>query len=55
MAYYAEKDFFADDRLIELVTDILNGNLTLEWFEVETAEAAAEEYEQMAREQAAGS
>jgi predicted phosphodiesterase len=26
-----------------------------EWFEVETAEAAAEEYEQMAREQAAGS
>ena len=41
MAYYAEKDFFADDRLIELVTDILNGNLTLEWFEVETARLQA--------------
>ena len=41
MAYYAEKDFFDDDRLIELVTDILNGNLTLEWFEVETARLQA--------------
>lgn len=41
MAYYAEKDFFADDRLIELVTNILNGNLTLEWFEVETARLQA--------------
>src|SRR4029077_8734208 len=41
MAYYAEKDFFADDRLIELVTDILNGNLTLEGFEVETARLQA--------------
>ena len=32
-----------------------NGYPHPEWFEVETAEAAAEEYEQMAREQAAGS
>src|SRR5947208_3680302 len=36
MAYYAEKDFFEDDRLIELVTSILGGNLTLEWYRVET-------------------
>jgi len=41
MAYYAEKDFFADEQLIELVTGILNGNLTLEWFEVETARLQA--------------
>ncbi|HJW69093.1 MAG TPA: hypothetical protein VJ829_07040 [Candidatus Binatia bacterium] len=41
MAYYAEKDFFADDKLIELVTGILNGNLTLEWFDVETARLQA--------------
>ena len=41
MAYYAEKDFFADEQLIELVTGILNGNLTLEWFEVESARLQA--------------
>jgi hypothetical protein len=41
MAYYAEKDFFDDERLLELVTDILNGNLTLEWFDVETARLQA--------------
>ena len=36
MAYYAEKDFFEDDKLIELVTGILSGNLTLEWYRVDT-------------------
>ena len=35
MAYFAEKDFFEDDQLVELVTAILSGNLTLEWYRVE--------------------
>jgi hypothetical protein len=41
MAYYAEKDFFDDDRLVELLTGIMAGNLTLEWFGVETARLQA--------------
>jgi hypothetical protein len=36
MAYYAEKDFFEDEELIALVTGILEGNLTLEWYGVDT-------------------
>jgi hypothetical protein len=36
VAYFAEKDFFEDEQLIELVTGILQGNLTLEWYRVET-------------------
>ena len=36
MSYFAEKDFFEDDGLIELVTSILGGNLTLEWYRVDT-------------------
>ena len=36
MAYYAEKDFFEDEQLIELVTGILEGKLTLEWYGVDT-------------------
>jgi hypothetical protein len=36
VAYYAEKDFFEDDELIQLVTRILEGNLTLEWYRVDT-------------------
>jgi len=35
MSYYAEKDFFEDDGLIQLVTGILEGNLTLEWYRVD--------------------
>ena len=35
MAYYAEKNFFEDQQLIELVTNILSGNLTLEWYTAE--------------------
>ena len=35
MAYYAEKNFFEDQQLIELVTNILSGNLTLEWYAAE--------------------
>jgi len=41
MAYYAEKDFFDDPALIELVTSILGGNLTLEWFGVDAARLQA--------------
>src|SRR5437867_12875718 len=36
MPYYAEKDFFEDDELIALVTSILEGNLTLDWYRVDT-------------------
>src|SRR5437899_9646391 len=41
MAYYAEKDFFEDDELIELVTSILEGNLTLDWYRVDTPRVRA--------------
>src|SRR5882724_3635669 len=41
MAYYAETDFFEDERLIELVTGILQGNLTLEWYRVDTPKLRA--------------
>jgi hypothetical protein len=41
MAYYAERDFFDDEQLIELVTGIMAGNLTLEWYGVETARLQA--------------
>ena len=36
MTYYAEKDFFDDEQLIALVTGILEGKLTLEWYGVDT-------------------
>jgi len=41
MAYYAEKDFFEDDGLIQLVTSILEGNLTLDWYRVDTPRVRA--------------
>src|SRR5262249_41518171 len=41
LAYYAEKDFFEDEQLIELVNGILQGNLTLEWYRVETPKLRA--------------
>src|SRR5439155_602135 len=41
MAYYAEKDFFEDDELIALVTSILEGNLTLDWYRVDTPRVRA--------------
>ena len=37
MAYYAEKNFFEDEQLIELVTSILSGNLTMEWYAAQGA------------------
>ena len=41
MAYYAEKNFFEDEQLIELVTSILSGNLTLEWYQAQGARVRA--------------
>jgi hypothetical protein len=41
MAFYAERDFFEDTRLVELVSAILSGNLTLEWYGVQTARLRA--------------
>jgi hypothetical protein len=41
MAYYAEKDFFEDERVVALVNQILSGNLTLEWYRVENVRAQA--------------
>src|SRR5687767_2070645 len=32
MAFYARQDFFDDPALIELVTGIMAGNLTLDWY-----------------------
>ena len=41
MSYYAEKDFFDDPALLELVQQVLSGNLTLKWYEVETTRVRA--------------
>jgi hypothetical protein len=41
VAYYATKDFFEDDKLIEFVTGILSGNLTLGWYHLENARLRA--------------
>jgi hypothetical protein len=41
VAYYATRDFFEDDRLVEFVTQILNGNLTLGWYDLENARLRA--------------
>src|SRR5205823_4907311 len=41
VAYYAEKNFFEDEQLIELVTSILSGNLTLEWYQAQGARVRA--------------
>jgi hypothetical protein len=41
MAYFAEKDFFEDDALIALVTRILSGDLTLEWYDAPRRQVGA--------------
>jgi hypothetical protein len=41
MAYYAGKDFFEDDRLVEFATAILSGKLTLGWYDLETTRVRA--------------
>src|SRR5262249_58984315 len=41
MSYYAEKDFFDDPALLELVQQVLSGNLTLAWYGVENTRVRA--------------
>ena len=41
MGYYAAKDFFEDDKLVEFVTAVLSGNLTLSWYDVGTTRVKA--------------
>jgi len=41
MAYFAEKDFFDDEKLVALVQQVLAGNLTLEWYGVDAARVRA--------------
>jgi hypothetical protein len=41
MAYYAEKDFFDDERIVALVNQILSGDLTLEWYRIENVRVQA--------------
>lgn len=41
MSYFAAKDFFEDDELVEFVSSILSGNLTLSWYDVQTARVKA--------------
>jgi hypothetical protein len=42
MAYFSEKDFFEDEELVALVNRVFSGDLTLEWYRVETARVRAE-------------
>jgi hypothetical protein len=41
MAYFAETDFFEDEKLVEMLNGILAGNLTLEWYRVDVAPGRA--------------
>jgi hypothetical protein len=41
MGYYAAKDFFEDEKLVEFVTAILSGNLTLSWYDPGTTRVKA--------------
>jgi hypothetical protein len=41
MAFYAQKDFFDDPALIELVTSVMAGNLTLGWYDADAGRARA--------------
>jgi hypothetical protein len=41
VGYYAAKDFFEDDKLVEFVTAVLSGNLTLSWYDPGTARVKA--------------
>jgi hypothetical protein len=34
VAYYAGKDFFSDERLVEFFTQIMQGNLDLSWYDL---------------------
>src|SRR5262245_41049588 len=41
MAFYARTDFFDDPALIELVTSIMAGNLTLGWYDADAGRTRA--------------
>jgi hypothetical protein len=41
VAYYANRDFFEDERLVEFVSGILGGNLTLGWYDLPNARLRA--------------
>jgi hypothetical protein len=41
MSFYLEKDYFADEELYELVNRVMQGNLTLHWFDAKTERVRA--------------
>jgi hypothetical protein len=41
MSYFAEKDFFEDEKVIELVQQIFSGKLALDWYDVPTERTRA--------------
>ena len=41
MSFYLEKDYFADEELFNLVNQVMQGNLTLHWFEAKTERVRA--------------
>lgn len=41
MSFYLEKDYFADEELFNLVNQLMQGNLTLHWFEAKTERVRA--------------
>jgi hypothetical protein len=41
VSFYLEKDYFADEELFELVSQVMQGNLTLHWFDAKTERVRA--------------
>ena len=41
MSFYLEKDYFADEELFDLVNQVMQGNLTLHWFDAKTERVRA--------------
>src|SRR5262245_34953802 len=41
MSFYLEKDYFADEELLNLVNQVMQGNLTLHWFDAKTERVRA--------------
>src|SRR5712692_10304242 len=41
MSFYLEKDYFDDPELFELVNQVMQGNLTLHWFNANTERVRA--------------
>jgi hypothetical protein len=41
MSFYLEKDYFADEELFNLVNQVMQGNLTLHWFDAKTERVRA--------------